>query len=423
MCDSILITSTLFKLIIVQTDAIISSAAASMGVAKSQLLDPTSSDAAVKQAQTETHFIQEAKRYFEGHGANLEAFSKRDRDGLAILVKNFKYDTSADELRSLFSQHGDVTRVLMPPSGTIAIVELANKVQARAAFGALAYRKHRDSVLFLERAPRELFKGNSQLTEVSRNIIKDPKYMGGDVSQDQQEDHQVDSSTLYVRNISFDTSNDRFRDLFRKLDGFLSANIKTKADPKREGNFLNMGFGFVEFRSNNQAKAAFRAMNGYKLDGHELVLRSSNKGLDAAAERRKEDAANKQKQRKSKIIIKNLAFEASKKDIRNLFKTYGQLRAVRVPKKFDNSRKGFAFAEFTTPHEAENAMDALKNTHLLGRRLVLEYAAVDVEDPEEEIQKMQQRVEKQSDNVALRQISKNQRKKLSVGNPDDVEEG
>jgi multiple RNA-binding domain-containing protein 1 len=47
---------------------------------------------------------------------------------------------------------------------------------------------------------------------------------------------------------------------------------------------------------------------------------------------------------------------------------------VRLPKKFDSRTRGFAFVEFVSRHEAENAYAALRHTHLLGRHLVLEWA-------------------------------------------------
>lgn len=50
-------------------------------------------------------------------------------------------------------------------------------------------------------------------------------------------------------------------------------------------------------------------MDGYSLDGHALQIKASHKGADAAEERRKEDAAKKAAS--TKIIIKNLPFEAS----------------------------------------------------------------------------------------------------------------
>ena len=63
---------------------------------------------------------------------------------------------------------------------------------------------------------------------------------------------------------------------------------------------------------------------------------------------------------------------------------------MRVPQKFDRSARGFGFADFISAREAENAMDALKNTHLLGRRLVLEFANEEAVDPEEEMAKLRE---------------------------------
>ena len=41
------------------------------------------------------------------------------------------------------------------------------------------------------------------------------------------------------------------------------------------------------------------------------------------------------------------------------YSAYGKLKSVRLPKKFDARTRGFAFLEFVTRHEAENAFDAL----------------------------------------------------------------
>ena len=54
-----------------QADAVMSTVADRMGISKAELLDPTSSDAAVKQAHAETHIIQETKSYFAQHGVDL----------------------------------------------------------------------------------------------------------------------------------------------------------------------------------------------------------------------------------------------------------------------------------------------------------------------------------------------------------------
>ncbi|KAE9987144.1 hypothetical protein EG328_003612 [Venturia inaequalis] len=407
------------------TDAVMSSISSRLGVEKSTLLDPTSSDAAVKQALAETHVIQESKSYFAQNGVDLEAFKSKKRGDTAILVKNFPFGTTPDELRKLFEEHGKVVRFLMPPSGTIAIVEFAVAPEARSAFKTLAYRKMKDSVLFLEPAPKDVFTGAppTVINTPAAGTVPQlkaiaPKLSTADLLREEGDPEATETATLFVRNLNFTTTTLRMTQVFSPLDGFLSARVKTKSDPKKPGQILSMGFGFLEFRTKEQAQAALAAMNGYDLDGHKLDIRNSQKALDAGVERQKEDKARAIAGRRTKIIIKNLPFEATKKEVRSLFGTFGQLRSVRVPKKFDSTTRGFGFAEFTTPREAQNAMDALRNTHLLGRRLALDFAEADAEDAEEEIERMQKKVGSQIDKVAIQKLTGTGRKKFNVSGDD-----
>lgn len=405
-------------------DAVNASMANRLGVSKSELLDPTSADAGVKQAIAETSIIQEAKNYFKKNGVDLEAFKRNEVGDTAILAKNFPYGTSLEELRTMFEEYGQVVRVLMPSTGTIAIVEFAQAPQARAAYNGLAYRKMGASMLFLQKAPRDLFKG-PPVADTSDEVLTstgvDAKVSVDDLLEGQQGDNAIsESSTLFVRNLAFSTSTGRLTELFKPLNGFLSAKVKTKTDAKRPGQILSMGFGFVEFQSKADASAALNAMNGYALDGHKLLIKSSHKGLDAVEERKKEDNAKKTAGKRTKVIVKNLPFEASKADVRSLLGNYGKLRSVRVPKKFDNSARGFAFAEFVSPREAENALSQLSGTHLLGRHLVIEYASEDVIDAEEEIEKMQSKVGKQVKKVELQKLTGGGRKRFDIqGDGDD----
>jgi multiple RNA-binding domain-containing protein 1 len=404
-------------------DAVISSVADRLGLSKSEVLDPTSSDAAVKQAHAETHIIQETKAYFKQQGVDLAAFKKSQRGDTAILVKNIPYDCSKDELKRLFEEHGDVKKFLMPPSGIIAIVEFANAAQCKVAFGALAYRKVKSSIIFLEKAPKDLFNATPTASEEALASVDGVAKTSAAELKAADPEHAVPdtagTATLFVRNLNFSTTTEQLTQTFKPLSGFMSARVKTKTDPKKPGQVLSMGFGFLEFRSAQQAQAALKAMDGYTLDGHKLQIRASHKGADAAEERRKADAAKKAAGKNTKIIIKNLPFEATKKDVRALFSAYGQLRSVRVPKKMNRAARGFAFADFTTPKEAESAMDALRDTHLLGRRLVLDFVAGDAEDAEEEIERMQKKVGAQVNKVALQKLTSGGRKKFTTANEEE----
>ncbi|KAG0652318.1 multiple RNA-binding domain-containing 1 [Hyphodiscus hymeniophilus] len=399
-------------------DAVNSSIAGRLGLSKHEMLDPTSADAGVKQAIAETTVIQETKSYFARNGVDLDAFKGKARGDTTILVKNFSHGMTLEELRKMFEEFGQVLRVLMPPTGTIAIVEFAQSTHARAAFASLAYRRIKDSVLFLEKAPKDLFASVSRNvdaavapSDINGQTSTDPKLSSSDLL-DREE--VPETSTLFVRNLNFTTTSDRLTEVFKPLKGFMSARVNTKTDTKKPGQVLSMGFGFLEFVSMSHAQAALKAMNDYELDGHKLLIKASHKGLDAAEERKKDDRNKKMAGRRTKIIIKNLPFEATKKDLQALFGSYGQLRSLRIPKKFDHSTRGFAFADFITAREAENALEALKDTHLLGRRLVLEFAAADPLDAEEEIEKMEKKTRSQVDKVALQKLTGVSRKKFNI---------
>ena len=75
--------------------------------------------------------------------------------------------------------------------------------------------------------------------------------------------------------------------------------------------------------------------------------------------------------KRTKIVVRNLAFEANKKELRALFATYGQVKSVRLPRKFDGKHRGFGFVDFVSNQEAACAKEALGSSHLYGRHLVL----------------------------------------------------
>ncbi|KAF3920038.1 Nucleolin [Orbilia brochopaga] len=391
-------------------NAVMASMADRLGVSKSELLDPTSTDAAVKQAHAETRVIQDTKSYFEQHGVNLASFAKKKRGDKVILVKNFAYGTSVEELHALCNEFGETKRVLMPPAGTIAIVEFLDDPSGRAAFARLYGRKFKESILKVEKAPIDIFTApidptkNAGASVTSTGNVAKPSVKDL-ISANAADDDFVpgETASLFVKNLSFNTTSDKLKDLFSPMEGFLAARVKTKPGPKNPGKTLSMGYGFVEFRTKIFADAASAAMNGHFLDGHKLDIRGSHRGEDAASERKKADA--RKNAPGTKIIIKNLAFEVSEKQIRSLFGQYGKLRSVRVPKKFNRSSRGFGFAQFVSTREAENAMEALRHTHLHGRPLVLEWAKEDAKDAEEEIQRLQKKVGKQVDSVMFAKLS------------------
>jgi RNA recognition motif-containing protein len=72
------------------------------------------------------------------------------------------------------------------------------------------------------------------------------------------------------------------------------------------------------------------------------------------------DIVDNEEAQSNKLMVKNLAFEATVADIRELFKQHGALKKVRLPKKVNSqNHRGFGFVEFTNTEQALQAFKAL----------------------------------------------------------------
>jgi len=179
-------------------------------------------------------------------------------------------------------------------------------------------------------------------------------------------------STLYVKNLNFITTESDLSKFFNKSGTVRHVTIAKKKDMKNEGKLLSLGYGFVEFDSRDNALEAFKTLQGQQLHSHALVLKLSKSTGKLESTNRK---ATLRHQQSTKLLIRNVPFQAKKNEIRALFAAFGEVKAVRLPlKQGGKGHRGFAFVEFLTVEEAKNALNALANTHIYGKHLVIDYA-------------------------------------------------
>ena len=198
---------------------------------------------------------------------------------------------------------------------------------------------------------------------------------------------------------------------------------ESKADSKA-GRRVSMGYGFVEFRTAADAQRALREMGGTRLDDHVLQLKLSERSAAPA-----QPSPDKARKRASagggevvgtpgpKLMVRNLPFQASKKEVRELFAAFGELKDLRLPKKFDGTHRGFAFVEFASKGEAAKALAALRATHLYGRHRVLQYA-----EEEHSVDAMRQKLRAQLDDERgeAQQAEARRRKRKAAGGVDEL---
>lgn len=393
-------------------DTVAAAVAAKYGVSKADLLESGAEDVAVRLALGEAQVIAETKEQLSQAGidpATLEAAAAAGganvgkggpgvrRSATAILLKNLPYESEEGDLRIMCERFGGVARLVLPDTKTLAVVEWLEATDARKAFKGLAYKRYQHVPIYVEWAPEGVFSGDAPVAGAGTGGARagvTPRVDGGGRGAaaaagresalgdtdgaDGGDDDDAAHTQLFVKGLSFQTSDASLRAHFLRAASaaggrVLAANVATQRGPG--GAALSRGFGFVEFDSSATARSVRRAMQGKSLDGRALKLEVSSQGGGGGDNAGGDDKTKVPKGfSATKIVVRNVAFEATKRDIQKLFNPFGTLKSCRLPKKFDGNHRGFAFVELSTKREASAALEALKGTHLYGRRVTIERA-------------------------------------------------
>ena len=100
---------------------------------RGQVLDATGDgSAAVRLALGETQLVSETRQFLEQQGVRLDAFNRPagERSNTVILAKNLPAHTDPAQLRDMFSRHGELGRVVLPPSGVTGQWQAGAQVRA-----------------------------------------------------------------------------------------------------------------------------------------------------------------------------------------------------------------------------------------------------------------------------------------------------
>ena len=353
----------------INADTVAASIAAKYNVDKADILGMEADNTAVRLALAETQLISETKAFLEDNGVSVEAFSgpksTTKRSNCVILVKNIPYNTEEDEVRRMFAKFGTLGRVVLPPSKTMALVEYIEPNEAKKGFRGCAYKKFKHAPLYLEWAPMGTFREKA----TTPGAVKGQSVTDG-LLEEQVDEEEVEGGTVFVKNLNFDTVEETLTRTFSQIGAVKSVTIPMKKNTKygvsgrdKHKELLSMGYGFVEYKLKADAVKALKSLQNTEIDGHQVILKLSTR-TDApkTTKKKKTNKSDEEglatvddKDASTKIAVKNVPFEASKREIRDLFSTYGQVKKVRLPKKFDGSRRGFAFIDFLTKQEAKNA--------------------------------------------------------------------
>ena len=83
-----------------------------------------------------------------------------------------------------------------------------------------------------------------------------------------------------------------------------------------------------------------------------------------------------------RIYVGNLPYSVTDDELRDVFSDFGELVSAEVVKdKFSGQSKGFGFVDMPNNSEADQAIKALNDTYLKGRKLTVNEARPRAERP------------------------------------------
>jgi polyadenylate-binding protein len=203
-------------------------------------------------------------------------------------------------------------------------------------------------------------------------------------------------TNVFVKNIpeSIDTK-EKLAALFAKLGDVSSTALtfppplpekKKKGDAKSDEKDAKdskdksgrTGFGFVNFKTPEQATAVVQAMNGFDVSGRKLYVARAQKKEEREREN-KERIEKERNERHSKfantnLYIKNLADTIDDERLRNEFKTFGNITSAKVMIDSNKKSRGFGFVCFSSQEEATKAVGAMNGVLLENKPLYVALA-------------------------------------------------
>lgn len=361
---------------------------------KEQILDTTGrgTSAAVRLALGETEIILKMKQFLEDNDVNLDAFEHINgkRSNTIIIAKNLPAGTTLQEIQPMFAKFGLLGRVVLPPSGVTAIIEFLAPTEARSAFKKLAYSRFKNLPLYLEWAPdntfiipsndvkikspevietndKETTNNNAQRPASTKTIEKNIEMptietKTKEIIADECEDDTPPEpeTTLFLRNLNFATRVPAIREHFHSVGPIHMIQVALKKNPEDPQHPISLGYGFIQFKRKSTCDHVLNTMQFTTIEGNRVELKRSDRILQSQQQQQVKTTKKSVKigeQTGTKILVRNIAFQAKQSEVEEIFQAFGQLKTVRLPKKLSSlgseTHRGFGFVDFYTKTDAK----------------------------------------------------------------------
>ncbi|KAK7277367.1 hypothetical protein RIF29_18518 [Crotalaria pallida] len=173
-------------------------------------------------------------------------------------------------------------------------------------------------------------------------------------------------TNVYVKNLSETYTDEDLKQLFGPFGTITSAVVMKDVNGK------SRCFGFVNFQSPDSAAAAAERLNGTTTSGDKVLFvgRAQSKAereADLKAKFEQERMGRYEKLQGANLYLKNLDDNTTDDNLKELFSEFGTITSCKVMVDSNGNSKGSGFVAFSTPEEANKALNEM-NGKMIGRK-------------------------------------------------------
>lgn len=170
---------------------------------------------------------------------------------------------------------------------------------------------------------------------------------------------------VYVKNLPEKFTDDDLKNEFGAFGEITSAVVM------KDENGNSRGFGFVNFKDSSAAASAVEKCNGKALNDRVLYVGKAQKKAEREAELKakyeQERSGRMEKLQGCNLYLKNLDDTVNDDRLKELFRPFGTIISCKVMVDSQGQSKGSGFVQFSSPDEANSAINEM-NGKIIGKK-------------------------------------------------------
>ncbi|KAG7017404.1 Polyadenylate-binding protein 7, partial [Cucurbita argyrosperma subsp. argyrosperma] len=195
---------------------------------------------------------------------------------------------------------------------------------------------------------------------------------------------------VFVKNLSDSINGLGLQELFKKFGNVLSSKVVTSDDGKSKG------YGFVQFESEDSAKAAIESLNGFTIGDKQIYV---GKFIWKS-----ERVLANPDVKYTNLYVKNLDAEIGEEHLQEKFSEFGKISSMIISRDENGMSRGFGFINFVNSDDAKRALEALNGSQLGSKHIYIARAQKKTEREEVLRRRYEEKCKEQGSNVYVKNI-------------------